>query len=219
MAYDFVSESIASDRSSIDYDYCRTRALELIAEEIKRNNVEGSIAEAGVALGDYSQLINQVFSDRTLYLYDTFEGFSENDKENEIKKEYTSKEWFDEIEMDYFVLHGAEENMHIVRSKMKHLDNCVFRKGYFPESAKDEREEIFAFVSIDMDLYEPIFAALTFFYPRLSNGGYIFLHDYNHVEFLGVKQAIDDFENMHGRIIKVPLPDQGGTLVITKVNQ
>ncbi|WP_366515539.1 TylF/MycF/NovP-related O-methyltransferase [Rheinheimera soli] len=59
--------------------------------------------------------------------------------------------------------------------------------------------------------------AIEYFYPRLTAGGYLMLHDYNHADFRGVKQAVADYEAKHGKLAKVPVPDQGGTIVITKV--
>ena len=56
-------------------DYVRVATLELIAEEIKQQNVQGSVAELGVYQGEFSKYINQVFSQRKLFLFDTFKGF------------------------------------------------------------------------------------------------------------------------------------------------
>ena len=52
---------------------------------------------------------------------------------------------------------------------MKFGDNCIVKRGVFPESAEGCTEERFAFVSIDADLYNPIYEGLNFFYPRLSS--------------------------------------------------
>ena len=38
--------------------------------------------------------------------------------------------------------------------------------------------EKFAFVSLDTDLYKPTLAGLEFFWPRMSKGGFIFIHDF-----------------------------------------
>jgi O-methyltransferase len=215
MSYDTVKKPLIDTIQNVNtQDYCRYRALELIAEEIYRYNIKGSVAEAGVANGEFAALINRAFPDRKLYLYDTFEGFNELDKKYEIENNYTSEQFF--TNQKDFRGKGREKNIEGIRLRMQHVGNCIFRKGYFPESAISDIEETFAFVSIDMDLYKPIFAALQFFYPRLNQGGIIFLHDYNHREFKGIKIAIEEFENINGKLNKVPLPDQGGTLVIIK---
>ena len=46
---------------------------------------------------------------------------------------------------------------------MKNRENCIIKEGYFPETTIGI-EEIFSFVSIDVDLYEPMYAGLQFFY-------------------------------------------------------
>jgi hypothetical protein len=42
------------------------------------------------------------------------------------------------------------------------------------------------------------------------------MHDYNCGKFRGAKQAVEDAEKLFGPLKKFPLPDFGGTLVITK---
>lgn len=42
------------------------------------------------------------------------------------------------------------------------------------------------------------------------------LHDYNNRGFQGVKAAVADYEKDCGHLAKVPIPDQSGTLVISK---
>ena len=64
---------------SSEDDFCRMMSLQLAAERIVAKNVPGAIAEVGVYRGEFAAVLNQLFSDRALYLFDTFEGFSEND--------------------------------------------------------------------------------------------------------------------------------------------
>ena len=60
-------------------------------------------------------------------------------------------------------------------------------------------------------------AGLEFFYPRLAEGGVIFLHDYNSAFLGGVKQAVKRYEKKVGsRLKKVPFADRAGTIVIVK---
>ncbi len=73
----------------------------------------------------------------------------------------------------------------------------------------------FAFVHIDVDLYEPTLAGLNWFYERLNPGGYIFVHDYNNQRYLGVKSAVDSFVQAT-RATCVPLPDFAGSVIVAK---
>ena len=55
-----------------------------------------------------------------------------------------------------------------------------------------EREP-FAFVHIDVDLYEPTKDSLEFFYPLLSPGGVLLCDDYGSTRCPGALKACDEF--------------------------
>jgi O-methyltransferase len=184
-------------------DHVRLLALDMAGNEICSRKIAGSVAEVGVFQGDFAKYINQVFSDRTFYLFDTFEGFDDRDLKKDESEGYYS------LDQDFSLT-----NVEHVLSKMEFRENCVVKKGYFPESLGG-LEETFCFVSLDTDLYNPILEGLEYFYPRLSPGGYIFVHDYNNSPYEGVKQAINEFRDKTG-VSFFPLPDWGGTMVIIK---
>lgn len=216
MAYDAVAAN-NYPKYREQMDYVRYRAIELIAEEIRRNHVAGDIAEAGVDYGDCSWVINSAFPDRRFFLYDTFAGFDGRDVAVEREHDFTSQDFFESagyFKRDSFAT--PDEQTEYVKKRLKYPEQAVFRKGYFPETAAGEEDRRFAFVSLDMDLYQPILSGIEFFYPRLSDGGYIMIHDYNHREFQGIKQAVAECEKKFGPIPKMPLPDQGGSIVLTK---
>jgi O-methyltransferase len=60
----------------------------------------------------------------------------------------------------------SRTNVELVLHKMKYKENCIIKKGFFPETAKG-LEDTFAFVSIDADLYEPIYNGLIYLYMIL----------------------------------------------------
>ena len=51
----------------------------LAAQRIVEKKMPGFIAELGVYRGELAATLNRLFPDRTLYLFDTFEGFSQSD--------------------------------------------------------------------------------------------------------------------------------------------
>lgn len=183
--------------------YIRISTLELVAEEIYTRKVQGAVAELGVYKGDFAKCIHEAFPDRVLYLFDTFEGFSSKDVVIENKNNFSTG-----------TQNFADTNIELVLGKMKNRNNCIVKKGYFPDSI-DGLEEAFAFVSIDTDLYKPIYDGLQYFYPRLSKGGYIFVHDYNNSYYKGAKQAVMEYCNEMG-INFVPISDAWGSVVIAK---
>jgi O-methyltransferase len=187
------------------YDYIRNSSLELAAHEIYDRQIKGNVAELGVYRGDFAKNINRAFPDRKLYLFDTFEGFNEKDVMTEKNSDYsTGKE-------GYF----SSTSVKLVISKMKHGENCIIKKGYFPETALDV-DDRFAFVSVDCDLYDPILSGLEYFYPRLEKGGYIFVHEYNYSRFRGSGEAVNAFIAKTPGVCYFPLTDHNGTMVIMK---
>lgn len=211
--YEFISDSsdVVDVIDSWNKDYTRLFTFELCAKEIIENNIEGEVAELGVFRGDFSKLLNEVFPDKKLYLFDTFESFDSRDIEEEKKSKCMRDDIINNITMGL-----KDTNVEHVMSKMKNKDNVIIKKGYFPESL-GSLEEKFCFVSLDVDLYRPTLEGLKYFYERLSKGGYIFIHDYNHKLCPGVCAAVRDFEKIiDQKICKCPISDLGGTLIITK---
>ncbi len=184
-------------------DHIRYSVLQLCMSEIKQQNIEGNLAELGVYKGDFAKRINFLHPNKKLYLFDTFEGFDKRDTTKDVSQKYSTGE------QDF-----SDTSVALVMGKMKTPENCIVRKGFFPETANG-LEDIFSFVSIDTDLFEPIYAGLQYFYPRLSKGGYIFIHDFNNDEYKGTREAVLRFTKEQG-ISFVPLSDVCGTAIITK---
>lgn len=185
-------------------DFCRMMSIRLAAERIAQKKIAGSIAELGVYRGELAAALNWLFPDRTLYLFDTFEGFSEKDL-SDGKEEKHSQAAVGDFQ---------DTNLDLVLSRMPHRDKVVVRKGYFPATAEG-LEDTFALVSLDVDLYKPTVAGLDYFYPRLAKGGCIFIHDYNNRRYMGVRSAVDEFAEANG-VPLVQLPDFAGTAVLPK---
>src|SRR5450432_2764856 len=143
--------------------YIRLSTLELVSYEINKKNLNGNVAELGVYKGKFAKYINLYFKDRNLYLFDTFEGFDERDISQEKKKGFSSGSQ-----------NFSDTSVASVLKLMPFPEKCIPIKGFFPDSAKDIDDQ-FVFVSIDADLYEPIYKGLKFFYENLIKGGYIFI--------------------------------------------
>ena len=184
-------------------DSARMMTLHALSREIKLNNVEGSVAELGVYRGEFASAINELFPDRTFYLFDTFEGFSVDDLEYDKDNNYSNP-----------AVHFGDTSVELVLSKMPYKDKCKIVKGYFPESASNVNDD-FAFVSIDADLYLPILRGLEFFYERLSRNGYILVHDFNYAIYPGAREAVVKFCR-EKKIGYCPVADYYGSVVITK---
>lgn len=200
-----VKEDVVSDCNPIYYyDYFRYRTFELIADQIK--DLEGDVAEVGVYKGNFARIINQKFPDNTFYLFDTFEGFEEEEAAKELAKGNCNEE---------FIERFKETSVELVISLLKFPEKCIIRKGFFPQTAQGI-ETKFKFVSMDVDFEDSIYESIRYFYPRLVKGGFIFIHDYNEGMLKGVKNAVMRYEECCGAMIKIPIADKCGTLIITK---
>jgi O-methyltransferase len=173
-------------------------------KRIKEQNIAGDLAELGVYQGDTARIIHLCAPDRELHLFDTFEGFPAGDLAGETGKA-----------SGYTTRHFADTSVEKVIEKISGNENIHFHKGYFPDTADELKETKFCFVSMDADLAAPTKAGLEFFYPRLSSGGVIMVHDYN-PEWPGLMKAVNDFsDNIPEHLIFVP--DADSTVMIIKI--
>lgn len=180
--------------------YARIECLRNIREMLSEDGIKGNVAELGVFRGDFAREINRLFSDRILYLFDTFEGFSEEDASKEQKEGYSLKN-----RAGYF----SNTSEQVVMEKMLYPEMVKIRKGYFPKTVEG-LDDVFCFVNLDADLYVPTLAGLSYFYPRMADGGIILVHDYFSKAFKGAKAAVREFAKRE----KIKILPIGDTLSI-----
>lgn len=179
-------------------DYVRLATLELLCRRLA--GVPGAAAELGVYRGFFASCINRLLPDRKLYLFDSFEGFAPEDGASDA-------------------FQAAHQNTAIekVLAIMPYPERVRIRPGFFPQSLNG-LEETFCLVSLDVDFENTTLEGLRYFWPRLSPGGYLLLHDWGNPKLPGVKQALHKYEDLIGhKLPAVPLCDVGGTLVLCKV--
>ncbi|MBQ9015088.1 MAG: class I SAM-dependent methyltransferase [Firmicutes bacterium] len=205
----------------------RSRCIGQLARRIRQLQIPGSLAELGVYRGDTAWQLNALLPDRKLYLFDTFEGFDARDVAREQPQAATG-----EVSPHAKTGRFADTSPEAVLARMPHPQMVEICRGYFPESLgklggsesdapAGEAEHFFALVSLDPDLYAPTLAGLEYFYPRMSPGGAIVVHDYNNLQFEGVKQAVTEFEQAVTKrtgqpLHMVPLADLHGSCVILR---
>src|SRR6266550_3430693 len=175
-------------------DPVRFTTMALALHTVCKSNIPGSLAEVGVFRGDLSRVLRQLAPERKLYLFDTFEGFPNQD-------------------LDAPDGRFKDTNLDRVKAMLGDLTNVFFRVGYFPDTTAGLEGERFAFVMLDADKFKPTLAGLEFFYPRLSSGGYVMIHDYNSPESdYAVSKAVDKFiEDKPEQLIGVA--DPGGSVL------
>ncbi len=192
-------------------DLARFYFLRLNLTRCLHENIAGALAEVGVYRGNSAKILHAIAPHRRFYLFDTFSGFSQEDfnasEASLFRKHFLGapkfRNWF----------RGA--SVAEVKAFIEGSDELLkFCEGRFPKTTslvpEDER---FAFVHLDCDLELPTFEALTFFYPRMSSGGVIVVHDYVSKVWRGVQTAVDKFMQDKPETI-VLIPDKSGSIVI-----
>lgn len=196
--------NITAFRGTVDL---RLSAMRLLAEEIGRRGIPGEIAELGVYQGRFAAEMNRRFQSKQCYLFDTFEGFSEEDVVIDAAVAVSRAKAGD------FSDTSAEQ----VLGRLPYPEKAVVCAGRFPDSLKNLKEPLpqFCLVSLDTDLYEPTYQGLKVFYPLMSKGGTILIHDYNSTQFPGVGEAVRRFCGEEN-VFVTPLSDLHGTAVLMK---
>lgn len=152
----------------------RARCLYDCAQDALR--VDGEYWETGVFQGGSARMLAEVLRgrDRTLRLFDTFEGFKGLTQED---GDFGHIGWF------------SNTSLEMVKQFVD-ADFAFYYPGLVPETFAGLEGSKIAFAHLDTDLYEPIKAALEFVLPRLSPNGIIVVDDYGDSNWPGVRAAV-----------------------------
>ncbi len=183
----------------------RAAVMRMLAEQIHQAHIPGDVAELGVYQGDFALLLHEAFPDRTLHLFDTFEGFHPQDVA--VEHSLTSSR---AREGDF-----SETSTEMVLSRLGHTEQVLIHKGWFPATFRETSQAVFCLVSLDADLYAPTAAALPLFYEQLAPGGVLLIHDVFSTQFPGCRQAVDEFCRKR-EILPIPVCDLHGSAIIRK---
>ena len=142
-------------------------------------DVPGDFAEVGVFRGGGARVLREVKGDRTLHLFDTFAGMPETDPTRDT-------------------MHKAGDFADAsLESVQRYLgtEGIRYYPGFFPATTAGHEQTLsrFAFVHLDVDIYQSTLDSLRFFYPRLSPGGMIVTHDYSAQSCPGVAAAYEEY--------------------------
>lgn len=184
-------------------DFIRLSTLELCARELSDKKTPGAMAEVGVYRGIFAAQMNRLFPSKSLFLFDTFEGFDPKQEDSDKQNHGLNHR------RDF-----SDTTVKMVMSRMLSPTNCIVKKGLFPATARGLSEK-FCLVSLDADLFEPTLDGLQWFWPRLEQGGYILVHDYNNSKFPGARSAVVKFST-ENHIPFVPVTDPYGTAIFAK---
>lgn len=158
---------------SLDRKYTLDQLLKLTL------HLAGDVAECGTYKGASAFLMCRAHrgSGRLVHLFDSFAGLSEPG----------------ERDGDYWTRGALTMAEHALHESLQGFDNYRVYEGWIPARFPEVAERSFAFVHIDVDLYQPTLDSLQFFYGRTLAGGVILMDDYGFLTCPGAKAAADEF--------------------------
>lgn len=172
-----------------------TRSRWMLKELLKlAANVPGDTAECGCFRGASSYLICQQLR-RPHFIFDSFAGLSQPSGKD-------GPEWSAGM---------MASPLEVTRANLP-FENVSFYKGWIPERFSEVADRRFAFVHVDVDLYQPTYDSIAFFYPRLNPGGILLCDDYGFTGCRGATQAFDEL--MRDKPEKIISSPCGGGFVI-----
>ena len=193
-------------RELFPLDYNRIFLFYTQLRRIEAEGLAGHIAELGVYKGFSAKLINICSPDRTLHLFDTFEGQPDNSVPEVDGSEY--HEVVQRVKLN-------DTSLEAVKNLLGGSQNIKYYKGYFPKTAEPLNGITYCFVHLDGDQYQTILDGLIYFYPRLCLNGAIIIHDFG--IYKGVRRAVEEYlSQVDNPPVLVQWPDAQGSALLIK---
>lgn len=159
------------------------------------DHVPGDTVEVGAYRGKTSYFICQARGRGTHHVFDSFEGLS-NPQMEDTPDNKTAFHW------RRGDLTAQEE---VIRTNLAEFTNVEYYRGWVPDRFPEVADRQFAFVHIDVDLYQPTLDSLKFFYPRLESCGIIICDDYGFTSCPGAYRAMHEYmQDKPEKIIHLP---------------
>ena len=149
------------------------------------NAVAGDVVEFGCYVGTTSVHLQKLCqqTNKTLYVYDSFEGLPEKSVKDESPAglEFKKGELF------------ASKKELIKNFKKANLPLPIIYKGWFSNVTPKDLPNNISFAFLDGDFYDSIYDSLQIITPYVQKNGLILVHDYGRATLPGAKRAVHDF--------------------------
>ncbi|WP_309630027.1 TylF/MycF/NovP-related O-methyltransferase [Brevundimonas sp.] len=194
----------------------RILAVVHAVDYVIKAGVAGDFVECGVYRGGCSMAaaltcLRAGQSDRTLHLFDTFEGMSPAGLEDvEADTERRAADLFpndgkwcfadlDEVQRNMFRTDYPQARINMVKGRVEDT---------LPENAPDQ----IAVLRLDTDWYASTRHEMEHLYPRLARGGVLIVDDYGH--WAGSRQAVDEYLAEHNIHLLLNRTDYTGRMAL-----
>ncbi len=136
-------------------------------------NIEGEVWECGVYKGGTAMMIGAIAHDKTVRLFDTFDGMPG-----------TATPVYDTHQKGDF----ADTSFESVRDRVN-VD--YIHKGFIPKTFEGLEDRKICFSHIDVDIFQSVYDCCEFIYPRTTSGGIMLFDDCGFPSCAGARTAVD----------------------------
>ena len=177
----------------------RLYALYKSVQYTVENRIPGDLVECGVWRGGSMKLVAHVLrslgdTNRTLFLYDTFEGMTEPDPAFDI--DFSGNEAVNDwrevqrrgVKWAYA---PVEEVQEVIASSGYPMEKVKLVKGLVEETIPATIPASIALLRLDTDWYSSTKHEMEHLYPKLSPQGILILDDYGHYQ--GARRGVDEY--------------------------
>lgn len=171
-------------------------------------DLPGDTAECGTYEGASSHLICATRAalpgwSGTHHVFDSFEGLSEPDPSDAPELAHTFR----------WQKHDLAISEAVVARNLARFPFVTLHAGWIPDRFDDVADRQFSFVHVDVDLHQPTYDSIAFFYERMVPGGIILCDDYGSEGCPGAKAAFDELVSTKPERSVIHLPTGQGFVV------
>jgi O-methyltransferase len=183
----------------------RIYAIVQAAEHITKHDIPGDIVECGVWRGGSMMaaahtLVRMNAAQRTLWLFDTFEGMTAPTNKDRDFRAATAAEYLEKNAPEKQASrHWAISSLSEVKQNLEatRYPEALIRyiQGKVEDTIPQSIPQAIAILRLDTNWYESTKHELEHLFPRISTGGILILNDYGH--WAGAKEAVDEYISKH----------------------
>ena len=168
------------------------------------NNIPGDFVECGVWKGGSSAAIAQTLvhidaTDRTLWMYDTFDGMSQPTEADVDFMGQTADQLLDQQDIAESTSVWCRSPLDEVKATMQAtgypMDRIQFVQGRVENTLPQHSPAQVALLRLDTDWYESTKCELEILFPNMSAGAVLIVDDYGHWQ--GCRKAVDEYFAEH----------------------
>ncbi|WP_420429862.1 TylF/MycF/NovP-related O-methyltransferase [Kordiimonas sp.] len=159
-------------------------------------NISGDFVECGVWRGGSSLLAGLILkkrgvTNRSLYLYDTFQGMTEPTKHDVDKNGTSAHSMMEKFSDENGWCYASVEDVTQTFRQQNFQFPVNLIKGDVLKTIPKKQPKNISILRLDTDWYESTKCELENLYPKLSKGGVLIIDDYGH--WAGARKAVDEY--------------------------